>query len=51
MKWSLIRRKLERVDRALDKAIGKSEIPGAVVLAAPKNLVNLDAEAIQKYFK
>ena len=33
MKWSLIRRKLERVDRAIDKAIGRAEIPGAVVLA------------------
>ena len=33
MRWSLIRRKLQRVDRALDKAIGASEIPGAVVLA------------------
>ena len=33
MKWSLIRRKLGRVDRALDKAIADSEIPGAVVLA------------------
>ncbi|MDJ0869474.1 MAG: serine hydrolase domain-containing protein [Myxococcota bacterium] len=33
MKWSQIRRKLARVDRALDKAIGNAEIPGAVVLA------------------
>ena len=33
MKWSLIRRKLERVDRAIDKAIDGAEIPGAVVLA------------------
>ena len=33
MKWSLIRRKLARVDRALDKAIEAAEIPGAVVLA------------------
>ena len=33
MKWSLIRRKLERVDRAIDKAIAGAEIPGAVVLA------------------
>lgn len=33
MRWSLIRRKLARVDRALDKAIEKNEIPGAVVLA------------------
>jgi CubicO group peptidase (beta-lactamase class C family) len=33
VKWSLIRRKLARVDRAIDKAIGNAEIPGAVVLA------------------
>ena len=33
MKWSLIRRKLAKVDRAIDKAIGAAEIPGAVVLA------------------
>ena len=33
MKWSLIRRKLGRVDRALDKAIASADIPGAVVLA------------------
>ena len=33
VKWSLIRRKLERVDRAIDKAIDGAEIPGAVVLA------------------
>ena len=33
MKWSLIRRKLARVDRAIDKAIAKAELPGAVVLA------------------
>ena len=33
MKWSLVRRKLARVDRAIDKAIEASEIPGAVVLA------------------
>ena len=33
MKWSLIRRKLERVDRAIDKAIAAADIPGAVVLA------------------
>jgi len=34
MKWSVIRRKLARVDREIDKAIAKSEIPGAVVLAS-----------------
>jgi CubicO group peptidase (beta-lactamase class C family) len=33
VKWSLIRRKLARVDRAIDKAISKAELPGAVVLA------------------
>ena len=33
MQWSLIRRKLAKVDRALDKAIEAAEIPGAVVLA------------------
>jgi CubicO group peptidase (beta-lactamase class C family) len=33
VKWSVVRRKLARVDRALDKAIEASEIPGAVVLA------------------
>ncbi len=31
MKWSAVRRKLGRVDRAIDKAIARSEIPGAVV--------------------
>lgn len=33
MKRSVIERKLRRVDTALDKAIAKNEIPGAVVLA------------------
>jgi CubicO group peptidase (beta-lactamase class C family) len=33
MKHALIRRKLARVDRALEQAIAKSQIPGAVVLA------------------
>ncbi len=33
MKHSTIRRKLERVDRAIDKAIAAAEIPGAVVVA------------------
>ena len=33
MRWATIRKKLTRVDRALDKAIAASEIPGAVVLA------------------
>ena len=33
MKWAVIRRKLKRIDRALDKAIEAAEIPGAVILA------------------
>ena len=33
MKWGLIKRKLARVERALDKSIDRAEIPGAVVLA------------------
>ena len=33
MKWSVVRRKLARADRAIDKAIAKAEIPGAVLLA------------------
>lgn len=33
MKRSLVERKLAKVERALDKAIDKQEIPGAVVLA------------------
>jgi CubicO group peptidase (beta-lactamase class C family) len=33
MKWAVVRRKLARVDRALDKAIDAAQIPGAVVLA------------------
>lgn len=33
MRWSAIRRKLSRVDTALDKAIEAAETPGAVVLA------------------
>jgi CubicO group peptidase (beta-lactamase class C family) len=33
VRWSVIRRKLARVDRALDKAIADAETPGAVVLA------------------
>jgi len=33
MKWAVIKRKLARVDRALDKAIDSAEIPGAVVYA------------------
>ena len=33
MKWSVIQRKLGRVDRAIDKAIANAEIPGAVLFA------------------
>ena len=33
MKWSLVRRKLGRVDRAIDKSIGNAEIQGAVLFA------------------
>jgi len=33
VKWSVVKRKLARVDRAIDQAIAKAEIPGAVVLA------------------
>jgi len=33
VKWSVVRRKLARVDRAIDQAIAKAETPGAVVLA------------------
>jgi len=42
VKWSLIRRKLARADRAIDKAIASAEIPGAVVLAR----VRRDGEVI-----
>ncbi len=33
MKWAAVRRKLGRVNRAIDKAIERSEMPGAVVYA------------------
>jgi CubicO group peptidase (beta-lactamase class C family) len=33
VKWAVVRRKLARVDRAIDKAIANAEIPGAVVAA------------------
>jgi CubicO group peptidase (beta-lactamase class C family) len=33
VRWSAIQRKLARVDRAIDKAIERAEIPGAVLLA------------------
>ena len=39
MKWAVVRRKLARVDRALDKASEGAQIPGAVILAQmPKRL-------------
>jgi CubicO group peptidase (beta-lactamase class C family) len=38
VKWSAVRRKLGRVDRAIDKSIASAEIPGAVAGARmPKN--------------
>ena len=33
MKWAVVRRKLARVDRAVEKAIGDAQLPGAVILA------------------
>lgn len=45
MKWSAIRRKLGRVDRAIDKAIASADIPGAVVGARMPR----DAETLE-YF-
>ena len=33
MKWAVVRRKLAKVDRAIDKAIANAEIPGAVAMA------------------
>ena len=33
MKWAVVRRKLSRVERAIDKAIEDAQTPGAVVLA------------------
>jgi CubicO group peptidase (beta-lactamase class C family) len=33
VRWSVVKRKLARVDRVIDQAIAKAEIPGAVVLA------------------
>jgi CubicO group peptidase (beta-lactamase class C family) len=33
VKWSVVKRKLGKVDRAIDKSISSAEIPGAVVLA------------------
>ena len=48
MKWAVIKRKLARVERALDKAIDASQIPGAVVLARmPKEGELLEYEAVR----
>jgi CubicO group peptidase (beta-lactamase class C family) len=48
MKHALIRRKLARVDRALDKAIANAEIPGAVVLARmPREGEVLEHESVR----
>jgi CubicO group peptidase (beta-lactamase class C family) len=33
VKWAVVRRKLKKVDRAIDKAIADAEIPGAVAMA------------------
>ncbi len=47
MKWSLIKRKLERVDRALAKAVEKGETPGVVVLASmPREGEQVSYEAV-----
>ena len=44
MRWSVIRRKLGRVNRAIDKVIDRAEMPGAVVFARmPK-----DGEVVEK---
>lgn len=48
MKYSLIKRKLGRVERAIDKSIEKAEIPGAVVLARmPREGEVLEHECIR----
>ena len=48
MKHALIRRKLARVDKALDAAIAKSQIPGAVVLARmPRDGELLEHESVR----
>ncbi len=48
MKYSLIKRKLGRVEKALDKSIEKAEIPGAVVIARmPKAGEVLEHECIR----
>ena len=48
MKHALIRRKLARVDKALDQAITKSQAPGAVVLARmPREGELLEHESVR----
>ncbi len=48
MKWAVVRRKLARVDRAVDKAIEGAQIPGAVVLAQmPKDGELMEFEAVR----
>ena len=48
MKHALIRKKLARVDRALDQAIAKSQTPGAVVLARmPRDGEILEHESVR----
>ena len=48
MKHALIRRKLARVDKALDQAIAKSQAPGAVVLARmPREGELLEHESVR----
>ncbi|MDP6977399.1 MAG: serine hydrolase domain-containing protein [Myxococcota bacterium] len=48
MKYSLIKRKLGRVERAVDKSIERAEIPGAVVVARmPKEGEVLEHECVR----
>lgn len=48
MKWAVVNRKLQRVERALDKAIDAAQIPGAVVLAQmPKDGELLEFEGVR----
>lgn len=47
MRWSVIKRKLGRVDRALAKAVEKGETPGVVVLARmPREGERVEYEAV-----
>jgi CubicO group peptidase (beta-lactamase class C family) len=50
VRWSLVRRKLAGVDRAIDKAIERAEIPGAVVLARmPREGEILEHESVRGF--